>query len=124
MKKFFHNSDLALTPASVMKAVTTASTLSLAGADKRFRTPVVLRGSASGASWDGDLVVHTVADPTIESENFKSRMPPADPPAVTDTQRANANTIFRNFIYYAINTRRNYSKKAAPQNRRKVTVFL
>lgn len=68
-----HNSDLALTPASVMKAVTTASTLSLAGADKRFRTPVVLRGNASGASWDGDLVVHTVADPTIESENFKSR---------------------------------------------------
>lgn len=68
-----HNSDLALTPASVTKVVTTASALSLAGPDKRFHTPVVLRGKANGAVWEGDLVVRSVADPTIESEYFKSR---------------------------------------------------
>lgn len=68
-----HNSQLALTPASVMKAITTATTLSVAGPDRRFTTPVVLKGRPDGATWDGDLVVRTCADPTIESENFKSR---------------------------------------------------
>lgn len=68
-----HNSQLALTPASVMKAVTTATALSVNGASKRFETPVALRGS-KGASglWNGDLVITGCADPTLESENFKS----------------------------------------------------
>lgn len=68
-----HNSQLALTPASVMKAVTTASVLSIAGPDRQFVTPVVLRGRAEGSVWHGDIVVRSCADPTIESENFKSR---------------------------------------------------
>ena len=70
-----HNSQLALTPASVMKAVTTATVLSVNGDSKRFATPVVLRG-AKGASgvWQGDLVIKGCADPTLESENFKSRL--------------------------------------------------
>lgn len=68
-----HNSDMALTPASVMKAVTSASVLSLEGADARFTTEVKLRGSRAGAVWNGDLVVVGAADPTLESENFRSR---------------------------------------------------
>ena len=68
-----HNSQLALTPASVMKAITTASALSIAGPDRRFSTPVVLKGRAEGSVWKGDIVVRSCADPTIESENFKSR---------------------------------------------------
>ena len=67
-----HNSQLALTPASVMKAITTASALSITGPDRRFTTPVVLKGHAEGATWHGDIVVRSCADPTIESENFKS----------------------------------------------------
>lgn len=39
-----HNSQLALTPASVMKAITTASALSVNGPKERFVTPVKLRG--------------------------------------------------------------------------------
>ena len=35
-----HNSQLALTPASVMKAVTTASALSINGPDRCFTTPL------------------------------------------------------------------------------------
>lgn len=67
-----HNSQLALTPASVMKAITTASALSVNGADRRFSTKVSLRGEkAAGGVWRGDIVVHGVADPTLESENFK-----------------------------------------------------
>lgn len=68
-----HNSDLALTPASVMKAVTTATALSVVGADGYFRTPVMLRGSKEGRVWKGDIVIRSCADPTIESENFKGR---------------------------------------------------
>ena len=44
------NSELALTPASVMKSVTSATVLSLIGEDYRFTTPVVLRGNAGSAS--------------------------------------------------------------------------
>ena len=70
-----HNSQLALTPASVMKAITTASALSINGADGRFTTRVSLKGSkgASGV-WNGDIVVAGAADPTLESETFKSKL--------------------------------------------------
>ena len=70
-----HNSQLALTPASVMKAITTASALSINGSDRCFTTRVMLRGSkgASGV-WNGDIVVVGAADPTLESENFKSKL--------------------------------------------------
>ncbi len=40
------NSQLALTPASVMKCVTSASVLSLQGGERRFSTRVSLRGAA------------------------------------------------------------------------------
>lgn len=70
-----HNARLALTPASVMKAITTASALSVKGPDAVFETNVVLRG-AKGAPgvWNGDIIVKAVADPTLESENFKSKL--------------------------------------------------
>lgn len=69
-----HNSQMALTPASVMKAITTASVLSLEGPDRRFETTVSLRGSrGDGGAWHGDLVVRASADPTLESDNFRSR---------------------------------------------------
>ena len=70
-----YNSDIAMTPASVMKSVTTATALSLLGDDFRFSTPVVLRGrAASGKNWHGDLVVMSSGDPTVESENFKNNL--------------------------------------------------
>lgn len=70
-----HNSQMALTPASVMKAITTASALSICGQDRRFETKVSLRGS-KGASgrWQGDVVVQSVGDPTLESDNFKGNL--------------------------------------------------
>lgn len=73
-----HNSKLALTPASVTKAVTTASALSLCGADTSFTTTVVLQGTREGAVLHGNLVVRSAADPTLESENFKARRGFAD----------------------------------------------
>lgn len=69
-----HNSQLALTPASVMKAITTASALSITGPDRRFATPVVLKGHPEGDTWCGDIVVRSCADPTVESEYFKGHL--------------------------------------------------
>ena len=69
-----HNSQMALTPASVMKALTTATVLSVSGSDARFTTQVILTGSRDGSTWNGNMVVKASADPTLESENFKSRL--------------------------------------------------
>lgn len=70
-----YNSEIAMTPASVMKSITTATALSLLDENFRFATPVVLRGnSGSGKSWNGDLVIVSCGDPTVESEHFKSNL--------------------------------------------------
>lgn len=68
------NSELALTPASVMKAVTTASALTLNGPDFTFQTRVDLEGSRSStnrARWEGNLVIEADGDPTLGSNEFK-----------------------------------------------------
>ena len=68
-------SGLALTPASVTKVITTATALSIKGANGHFTTNVVLRGEkAATGVWNGDIVVQAVADPTIESAYFKSKL--------------------------------------------------
>jgi len=62
------NIDCSLVPASVTKAVTSASLLSIADESERFATPVVALGeiSADGVL-DGNIVVKASGDPTIES---------------------------------------------------------
>ena len=45
-----HNGQMALTPASVMKALTTASVLSVSGSNARFSTPVTLTGNRDGST--------------------------------------------------------------------------
>lgn len=65
------NSQMALTPASVMKVLTTATALDVLGENFRFSTLVELRGSRSGSTWNGNLVINSSGDPTLESENFK-----------------------------------------------------
>lgn len=66
----------ALLPASVMKSMTCASTMSLLGLDFTFKTPVYLTGQKSAAdpsAWEGDIVIVSCGDPTIDSNNFKDR---------------------------------------------------
>lgn len=77
-----HNSDMALTPASVMKALTTASVLSVSGDKAAFNTPVQLSGTGADGEWNGNLIITGKADPTLESENFKSRLGFCDSVAV------------------------------------------
>ena len=62
-----HNSRLALTPASVMKVITTASALSVLGTEHRFTTTVSLSGASCGSGqWKGNIVVSSSADPTVK----------------------------------------------------------
>lgn len=62
------NIDRSLVPASVMKSVTCASLLNLCSPDERFATVVTAEGSISDTVLTGNLVIHTVGDPTIESK--------------------------------------------------------
>lgn len=64
------NIDKSLIPASVMKSVTCASLLNLAGSDERFATEIVVTGNVTDSILDGNLVVHAIGDPTIESQYF------------------------------------------------------
>lgn len=66
-----HNSGLALTPASITKALTTATALNLLGDDYAFTTKVELSGQRAGSKWDGNLVIHASGDPTLGSKQFK-----------------------------------------------------
>ncbi|MCM1164117.1 MAG: D-alanyl-D-alanine carboxypeptidase/D-alanyl-D-alanine-endopeptidase [Muribaculaceae bacterium] len=66
------NIDTSLVPASVMKTVTAASLLNLADVSERFNTPVVAEGRISADSvLEGNVVVRTMGDPTIESRHFQ-----------------------------------------------------
>ncbi|MDE6301946.1 MAG: D-alanyl-D-alanine carboxypeptidase/D-alanyl-D-alanine-endopeptidase [Muribaculaceae bacterium] len=68
------NADLALTPASVMKAVTSATALSTLGPRFTFETNVCLEGrrsTADRARWEGNLVIDACGDPSLGSDEFK-----------------------------------------------------
>ena len=66
-----YNSDVCLTPASVMKAVTSATALSVLGADFRWETIVTATGSISfDGILMGNVVINGSGDPTLESRFF------------------------------------------------------
>jgi len=70
-----HNASLAMTPASVTKAVTTATALSTLGPDYCFTTTVELEGARSTSArgrWNGNLVITASGDPTVGSDEFAS----------------------------------------------------
>ena len=71
-----NDSRKAMVPASIMKSVTAATALSVLGGDFRYSTPVYLYGKRNGSDhscWDGNLVIESSADPTIDSELFDDR---------------------------------------------------
>lgn len=72
------NIDTGLIPASVMKTVTCASLLNLADSDERFSTSVTVSGEVKDGILRGNIVVHTVGDPTIESQYFEEAQGFAD----------------------------------------------
>lgn len=68
------NASVALTPASITKTVTSATALSLLGPKFRFFTPIELVGTRKDNSWNGNLVIRSCGDPTIENPDLKMNM--------------------------------------------------
>lgn len=60
----FHNPDLALTPASVQKAITTATALQVLGPDYRFQTRIYRAGE--------DLIIRGGGDPLLASTSVNA----------------------------------------------------
>lgn len=64
----------AFTPASITKALTTASAMTLLGKDFRFETTAELRGKRhqDAGEFYGAIVIKAGGDPTLESQHFKA----------------------------------------------------
>ncbi|HEY7905002.1 MAG TPA: D-alanyl-D-alanine carboxypeptidase/D-alanyl-D-alanine-endopeptidase [Casimicrobiaceae bacterium] len=69
---FMHQPSRPMTPASVMKLLTTLAALEILGRDFRFRTDAYLRGSLSNGTLDGDLVLQGHGDPKITLEQWQA----------------------------------------------------
>ncbi len=65
-----YNSDKTFTPASIMKAVTTASALSTLGSEYQFKTNVFTTGKIDNNVLLGNILIEGVGDPTLESRHF------------------------------------------------------
>lgn len=70
--------DLPVVPASTLKAVTSASVLSLMPHNQCFATRVSIDGAVVGGVLEGNIVVHAVGDPTLESRFFPEHAGVAD----------------------------------------------
>lgn len=68
-----NDASKSLVPASVMKSITAATVFSTIEPDFRFATNVYLSGHIENGVCSGNLIVESVADPTIDSELFKEK---------------------------------------------------
>jgi len=69
---FEHNSRQSLTPASIMKLITTSAALELLGPDYKFRTSIGYTGVLKNGSGrlNGDIVIMGGGDPVFGSKKF------------------------------------------------------
>lgn len=67
-----YDSRRRMTPASVMKTVTTASALEMLGGDFRFETSVLYDGEIREGVLNGNLYIYGSGDPTLNSSELKS----------------------------------------------------
>lgn len=67
-----NDSKKVLLPASVMKTVTAATAISTLNKNFRFETEIYLTGEIKDGVCNGNLVIKSVGDPTIDSNLFKT----------------------------------------------------
>ena len=67
-KTIAYNENMALTSASTMKIITTATALELLGRNFRYKTPLYYDGIIQNSVLEGNLYVEGVGDPTLGSE--------------------------------------------------------
>jgi D-alanyl-D-alanine carboxypeptidase, serine-type, PBP4 family len=63
-----YDEDRSLTPASVLKLVTTATALEILGAEYQFKTTIEYDGTITDGVLEGNLYIHGGGDPTLGSE--------------------------------------------------------
>ncbi len=69
-----HNSNMVFTPASITKALTSATALSLLPKDFRFKTEVMLQGIIKGSTLYGNIIINATGDATLESIHFPNNI--------------------------------------------------
>lgn len=67
---YSYEADRQLTPASVLKTVTTATALQLLGPDYRFQTSLEYDGTLRDGALEGNLYIRGGGDPTLGSAHF------------------------------------------------------
>ncbi|MDR1938075.1 MAG: D-alanyl-D-alanine carboxypeptidase/D-alanyl-D-alanine-endopeptidase, partial [Tannerellaceae bacterium] len=67
---YSHDTDRELTPASVLKLVTTSAALELLGAEYRFATTLEYDGQITDSILKGNLYIKGSGDPTLGSSHF------------------------------------------------------
>lgn len=72
------NGGRSLLPASITKAITSASVLAEHKPDYRFATEVFMDGNIANGVLDGNIVVKVCGDPTLESSHFPEYLGFAD----------------------------------------------
>lgn len=70
--RYSYDSDRALTPASVLKTVTTATALERLGPDYRFPTTLAYDGEITDGLLKGNLYIQGSGDPSLGSAHFAS----------------------------------------------------
>lgn len=70
-----YNSECLMTPASVMKAVTTAAALKQRGGDYCWETTVSAVGKLNDGTLQGNVIVVGSGDPTLGSTQFRKEQP-------------------------------------------------
>lgn len=69
------NAQMALTPASIMKLLTTATALEVLGQDFQFKTSLFIKGNIKDSVLYGDIILVGGGDPTLGSRYFPNRNP-------------------------------------------------
>ena len=72
---FEQNAHTALTPASILKLVTTATALEVLGNDFQFKTHLYIKGKVKDSTLSGDVVIVGGGDPTLGSRFFSKTNP-------------------------------------------------
>ena len=68
-----YETEKEMTPASVMKTVTTATALEILGEDFRFETSVLYDGEIKNGILNGNLYLHGAGDPTLNSSEIDTK---------------------------------------------------
>lgn len=89
---FASDIDHNMVPASILKSLTSATAISLLGADYQFKTTAYLVGNADGNTLNGALRIIPGCDPTLESVHFKNNGGFADS-IVANVRRQGITTI-------------------------------